>query len=126
MQRLTSIFTLCLYVVLTIGLSLHTHYCMGREVGHSLLSLNCDPPCGKPCCQDTVTSLRLAEEHVVSDGTISLHAPAVSPWDCPPAPAFVEDAARQTDGAYRRYSSSPPLPPAVPRYVRFLSLIYYA
>jgi hypothetical protein len=127
MQRVISAFTLCLYVVLTVGLSFHTHYCMGREVSHSLLPRTCPPSCKKSCCQDSVTTYRLAEKHVVADASITLSAPAASsPWALSQPLALTVEAVPLSDEAYRRYSSSPPLPPAVPRYVRFLSLVFYA
>lgn len=127
MKRALSLILLVLYAIMTIGVTWHTHYCMGRVKYVSLYApKHCPPTCAKQCCRDEATTIRLADAHVQSQYATDISVP------CVVQPALIaDDYQGEKLGIGTQYAIiSLPAPPIIwgnaPRFVQFGQLVYYA
>lgn len=124
MKRYLASLWLVLYVVLTIGITLQTHYCMGRVKYVSLYAAKeCPPTCAKTCCHNEAKTLRLTDAHVNSSF-------ALIPLRLLPQPTAIFAAAQFVYLAPIGETETPPAPPFLPaqqkRYRYFVQLRLYA
>lgn len=89
MRRLLSGFLLLIYLGTSTGLTLHTHYCMGRLAGWSL-GIELPDICGKcgmhksegkdkGCCRDEHRVLKTSVDQKTLGSSFSLNLPVTSP-----------------------------------------------
>lgn len=116
------------YLILSVGMSVHLHYCMGRLKSVSVIltsQANClcgpsqEPPA---CCDDEIISLSVDEPHVLSS-SLGL-PPLVSPVSVLPLP-LITGSVRVETQVEKAYPRRGPPPLSTPRYVAHQSLIFY-
>lgn len=126
MKRYLASLWLVLYVVLTIGITLQTHYCMGRVKYVSLYAAKeCPPTCAKTCCHNEATTIRLTDAHVSSSF-------ALIPLRLLPQPMAVFSGINThcipsaPIGETANHPAPPPRFAQQPRYICFAQLLLYA
>lgn len=118
------------YLVLTIGMSIHLHYCMGRLKTVELVlqasqSCRCQSETRKPkCCEDEFITLSVDEPHV---GPQHLEIPSLLPT----LGALLHPLQLRAEMEQAAQIAIPlelrgPPPPGIPRYLAFQAMVFYA
>jgi hypothetical protein len=118
MKAFAHIFLVTLYCLVTVGVTVSTHWCAGTPVHTSIGHADAAEPdwcCGENepndgCCTTTATTLVVTDDHAASTG-LPLIGLSADDW-LPPPPVSSEDApAASADlrPGVAPYAASPPL-----------------
>lgn len=123
MRKITYSFFAGLYLLLTMGVQINAHYCLGklRSVSFNLSSNSC--PCGEgiemPCCEDKSVFLQLQETHDNPSILFFSIVPSVSPTY-----QNVSPQSPVPEKTIKSYLANAP-PSKAPAYIAFQRLTYY-
>ncbi len=133
MKKILGILCVCYYLLVTVGVHIHLHYCKGNLKDFSINSMGetcckVDHSCekshfGKSCCSNEIISINLESDHTsASEMRITFSEADQVAWTLSPY-LFVHSSDREERLSF---SNTDPPPAEEKRYQMYCSLLFYA